>query len=99
MKKITPKINGGFPNELIGSKKPTPQYPSISLPNDSMPELKDWRNGKEYTVTLRLRQTGVSDRKYDQHNDFEVIGYDVKTGTGKMYKRDVAQSDGEDDSQ
>lgn len=50
--------------------------PRLSLDSNTLPDVKNWKVGKTYTVILELKQTGL----HEQYGgtglcaDFEVIG-------------------------
>lgn len=35
-----------------------PYYPGITLSEDALPEAKEWTVGEEYTIVLKVKQTG-----------------------------------------
>lgn len=92
------KIKGKSPKEMYGSeisKAPEVIYPSVSIPLSALPEAKDWKAGKTYDVTLRIKQTGMhmSKRGNQEHGDasFDIVGVhphgEAKADAPKRYPR------------
>lgn len=54
-----------------------PSKPTISLDSKCLPEIKEWRVGKNYELTLKVHETGVHEDSYDNkkilHATFEVL--------------------------
>ena len=76
MKNVTPRTDEYMHNsDVIGSptkgKEPKKFYPRLTLKHEYFPEAKKWEVGKEYTVTLKLKMTGISISRFS--NDSEVI--------------------------
>ncbi len=49
--------------------------PRMSLDSSLLPEIKDWKVGKTYTVTLEIKQTGLHEQ-FDSDKlcaDFEIL--------------------------
>ncbi len=64
------------------SSKDMVYYPSTCFDNKTLPEGKDMKVGKTYTVTLQLKMTGISqrqgrDKKERGHYDFDITGIEV----------------------
>jgi hypothetical protein len=61
--------------------KPQPYYPTVSIDFKAIPEMKNWKVGNDYTVTLKLKQTGMNLSESKHHDygsaQFEVRGYDI----------------------
>lgn len=56
--------------------------PTVSIPSELLPAVKDWKVGSEYSVTLKLKQTGLHE-KYGEGGlcaDFEIL--DAKEAKG-----------------
>jgi len=82
MRKIEPKTDEMGPMvETSGKMKkhePIKTYPNLRLEHDFFPEAKKWEVLKEYTVTLKLKMTGLSISKFQNNSEFDIIGF----GTG-----------------
>jgi len=53
-------------------------FPSLQLDAKTFPPVKDWQVGREYTVTLKLRQTSKSEhRKGEIEAGFDVLTAEV----------------------
>lgn len=54
-----------------------PSKPTISLDSKCLPEIKDWKVGKNYEITLKVHETGVHEDSYENkkilHATFEVL--------------------------
>ena len=72
MRKIKP-INGhAMPSDM-------PEvYPSFHLDETQLPEIRDWKIGEEYTIQLKVRQTGAREgRSEEVMGEFEVLAVGV----------------------
>ena len=77
MRKIKPKEEEGMsntPKKHVAEK----MYPRFRIELEHMPEAKKWEMGKEYTVTLKLKMTGLSISKYQNDSEYDIIGIDIK---------------------
>lgn len=81
LKPITPKSEEMYgPSCVSGSPKkmePKKYYPSINLRHEFFPETKKWEVGKVYTVTLKMKMTGLSISKYQNDAQFDIVGADM----------------------
>ncbi len=81
IKKITPKQDEFMDGSSVGSKKKDRKvFPHLRLQHEFFPETKKWEVGKEYTVTLKLKQTGLSISKFQNDSEFDIIAYDPEAG-------------------
>lgn len=76
IRKIEPKVDEMFASPTKGEKKKT--FPRLRLEHQFFPEAKKWEVGKEYTVTLKLKMTGISISKFQNDSEFDIIGFEVK---------------------
>lgn len=66
----------------VAGRKGDVIYPNFYINIKHLPEAKDWKIGKTYDVTLRLRQTGLNLHRHEGRNEdsgsaeFEIIGID-----------------------
>jgi hypothetical protein len=44
--------------------------PRLHLTAKDLPEVKDWKVGSTYTVSLEIKQTGVNASTYDGREDY-----------------------------
>ena len=51
-------------------------FPRFRIELIHLPEAKKWDIGKEYTVTLKLKMTGISISKFQNDSEFDIIGID-----------------------
>lgn len=77
--------------EMIG-KPSDKHWPNVSIGLDVLPEAKEWKIGKTYTVTLKIRQTGMHMSKggSGEHGSaqFDIVGIDPKgEAKGEKLKR------------
>lgn len=85
MRDIKPKKINRYSEPIMKSEKEKVRFPSVTLSLDVVPEAKDWEVEEEYTITLKLKMTGISMRKsmnsYDDewgnNATFDIIGVDV----------------------
>lgn len=54
------------------------RFPRFRIDLKHLPEAKKWEVGKEYTVTLKLKMTGISISKFQNDSEYDVIGIDVQ---------------------
>ncbi|HDY66391.1 MAG TPA: hypothetical protein ENH85_01220 [Candidatus Scalindua sp.] len=67
LKKITPETPSDFKAEV--NKK---YYPSFSVKLKDIPEAKKWEIGKNYKLTIEVRQKGLRETEKVSEVDFEV---------------------------
>jgi hypothetical protein len=72
-KRIDPK-SYAMPTEAPKAKD---IYPQIHLSHEFFPEVKDWKDGKSYKVTLELKQVASrtsanKDDEYSNESTFEI---------------------------
>lgn len=98
MRKITGKTNEEMYGRGVLAEKSSIEdrryFPTVSIPLDALPEAKDWKPGKTYDVTLRLRMTGLylrrnGDSKDSGDSNYEIHGVDV--GSGKPMKGEKSE--------
>lgn len=51
-------------------------FPNFRIELVHLPEAKKWDIGKEYTIALKLKMTGVSISRYQNDASFDIIGID-----------------------
>lgn len=51
--------------------------PSFTITSDDLKEIKDWKNGEDYTLRIRVRQknSGTGTGKYDDSKENEKKSY------------------------
>lgn len=85
---------GDFPE--IADRKGDVVYPTFYIGIEHLPEAKDWKIGKTYEVTLRIKQTGLNLRRHEGKDkdfgdaSFEITGICVHgedKEEGKTYSR------------
>jgi hypothetical protein len=83
IKKITPKKNRSMIE--CSEKGPSPTYPHLRVELEHLPEAKKWDIGKEYTIELQLKMTGISISRFQNDVEFDIVGMsDGKESTNKM---------------
>lgn len=82
MHKIQPKIDEmmeSMPSTgKLKKSEPKKSYPNLQLSHEFFPEAKKWEVGKEYTVCLKLKMTGLSISKYQNNSEFDLIEADME---------------------
>lgn len=97
IKKITPKTT----KDMIGmsSKEPEPRYPHLRMELDFIPEAKKWEIGKEYTIELQLKMTGISISRFQNDAEFDIVGMSegkpAEKMMGKKMEKDMEKEDHE----
>ncbi len=81
IRKIEPKSDAVDEDISVVKSKREPKkiYPRLRLEHSFFPEIKKWEVGKEYTVTLKLRMTGISISRFQNDSEFDIIGIDDKS--------------------
>lgn len=83
MHKIKPKVDEMMESSpSVGTAKksePKKSYPHLRLEHDFFPETKKWEVGKEYTISLKLKMTGLSIAKYQNDAEFDIIEADMNS--------------------
>lgn len=64
------------PSRTKGKSKKT--YPHMRMEHQFFPEAKKWEVEKEYTVTLKLKMTGLSISRFQNDSEFDIVGIDIK---------------------
>lgn len=73
-------------DSLPQSKKPERYYPSLRLTPEQLPEIKNWKVGKDYTVMAKLRQTSYEKRNRIGKPEKEEMGFDIRQVSLNNYK-------------
>jgi len=85
MRKIEPKVDKMGPCcESSEKKEPIKTYPRLRMEHLFFPEVKKYEVGKEYTMTLKVKMTGLSISKFQNDSEFDIIGF----GTGNEEKEE-----------
>ncbi len=82
MRKVKPQSNDDRFGIASSKHDKEKSFPRFHIGLEHLPEAKKWEIGKEYLVTLKLKQTGISISKFDNSADFDIIGIDPKGGKG-----------------
>ena len=83
--------DGLYPD--MAERKGDKVYPSFYINIEHLPEAKDWKPGKKYDVSLRLKMTGINIRKHEGKNkdfgeaNFEIHGVECHGEVKKEPKR------------
>ena len=51
-------------------------YPMVTLEHDSVPEAKDWKVGKKYTVKMKLKKVEHNESRFQNSSGFEMHGFE-----------------------
>lgn len=82
--------------------KPQPMPNMLSLDSEDLPEIKDWKVGETYEVTLKIKQISASkgveypmeagdkENKDTVHGRFEVL--EAKTGESEAPAMDMMET-------
>ncbi len=103
MRDVKPQEIKRYELSKAESSKPQKKYCNISVDLNTLPEAKNWEPGKEYTVTFKMKMTGLSLRKSSQANDydyeynnraqFDITGVEIKGKPSKADPEDDAEGD------
>lgn len=58
-------------------------FPRFRIELVHLPEAKKWDIGKEYTVTLKLKMTGISISRFQNDAEFDIVAIDPKAKAEK----------------
>lgn len=78
MRKIEPKVDEMGPCGMVGTSKkhePVKTYPRLRMEHLFFPEVKKWEVGEEYTMTLKVKMTGLSISKFQNDSEFDIVGF------------------------
>ena len=78
LRKIEPKTHEAMMEGPARSDKDKKIFPRFRIELVHLPEAKKWEIGKEYTVKLKLKMTGISISKFQNDSEFDIIGIDPK---------------------
>ena len=82
MHKIKPKVDDvmeSMPSTgMVKKSEPKKSYPNLRLDHEFFPETKKWEVGKEYTISLKVKMTGLSIAKYQNDSEFDIIEADME---------------------
>jgi len=82
MRKVVAKTHKEMDGEPFKSEDKK-FFPRFRIELIHLPEAKKWEIGKEYTVTLKLKMTGISISKFQNDSEFDIIGIDPKATESK----------------
>ena len=78
LRKIAPKTESSMMEGPARSSKERKIFPHFRIELVHLPEAKKWDIGKEYTITLKLKMTGISISRFQNDAEFEIIAIDPK---------------------
>jgi len=79
MRPIVPKTSSSLGEpccESSSKEKVKKYYPMFRIDLTHLPEAKKWKLDEIHTVTLKLKMVGISQSKYQNDSEFEIIGID-----------------------
>jgi len=85
MRKIIPKTNKEM-DVPVSSNEERKYYPQFRIELVHLPEAKKWDIGTEYTMTLKVKMTGISISRFQNNAEFDIIGIDPHTKSGSKEK-------------
>jgi len=89
-RKIKPKSFDEL-GESPSKRENRKSFPRFRIELTHLPEAKKWEIGKEYIVTLKIKQTGISISRFQNDAEFDITAIDpqglaVKTEDNPGYK-------------
>jgi len=95
MKKIPQPPKPKQSQVSIGPDYPYP--PTLELTSKQVPEVKDWKVGGKYTITVQIEQTSMNKSQYGSDTEsvrcsFKVLAYEIKSGNKKQTNSPVEDS-------
>lgn len=96
MRKIKPKTDKYMSPSAIGLKKgkSKPIYPTFRIDLDHIPEAKDWKIGKEYSIEMKVKMVGLSQSRFDNSAEFEIK--EIEAGDAEQSEDEGDETDAED---
>lgn len=79
MRVIKPKSHKELSDSPFESSNEKKIFPRFRIELVHLPEARKWEIGKEYTVTLKLKMTGISISRFQNDSEFDIIGIDPKS--------------------
>jgi len=76
MRKVEPKTDD-YDRPMSSKEKKVKVYPQLRLDHESFPETKKWEVGKEYTIKLKLKMTGLSISRFQNDSEFYITGFEI----------------------
>jgi len=77
IRKIKPKSDSPMMDGPMKQEK-RKIFPHFRIENTHLPEAKKWDIGKEYTIALKLKMTGIYLLRFQNDAEFDIIGIDPK---------------------
>lgn len=65
-----------------------PIYPHFRIELTHLPEAKKWEIGKEYTIKMGLKMTGISISRYQNDAEFEIHEIGIEGAEEKKEKEE-----------
>lgn len=89
------KIKPEKMEKIMAMESPKENYPHFGISLMHLPEAKDWEIGKEYNISLKLKQTSMDMHKNKEGKEmgnagFDIVGikvYNENKGTDKKIQR------------
>lgn len=85
MRKIKPKSNEvleSVPTTSNTKKQNQKTYPYVRFEHEFFPEMKKWKVEKEYTISLKLKMTGISISKFQNDSEFDILEVEAESEAG-----------------
>ena len=77
MRKIKPRTREELHGPMeVGKESKEKIWPQFRIELVHLPEAKKWKIGEEYTITLKVKQVGLSISKFQNDAEFEIHGID-----------------------
>lgn len=58
-------------------KMPSEMYPHFSIDLEHLPEAKNWKIGKTYSIELQIKQTSMDMHKDKMGKEMGMVGFDI----------------------
>lgn len=75
MRKIVPDKRSRGGDSLLPDMD---RFPRFNIETKHLLEAKDWKIGEEYTVTLKLKMTGLSVHERDNGTEFGNADFEIR---------------------
>ena len=87
MRKIIPKTESMMVNAMKPQKS-RPEYPTVRIDLEHIPEAKKWKLGESYHVEMTLKMVALSQSRFDNSAEFEMTEIDTDDTDDKDDKDD-----------
>ncbi len=97
MKNIKPKKSIYAKGGSLSKAEDKPQYPTIRIDHEHMPEAKEWKVGEKHHVHLHVKMVGNSQSKFQNEGEYEI--HKLGTDDERHEEAENAEKDADEDKE